>query len=114
LLPKSDDLSEIARAVAEAHVYIALDASAAVFGMFARGAIVEIPPAGMECVTFGSPWAQVNGALYVPLSSNPECECESTNITCYLAAYPVWNKVHETDLKLAMEFALEQSRAKIL
>jgi hypothetical protein len=109
LLPDSDDIEVGARAVARAHVFVACDISATIFGMFSRTVVVEIQPNGLECTRFGKLWAIAGGAKYIPAFRAKACTCAARNYSCYLQMTPSWENLDETAVMRAIAKALNET-----
>jgi hypothetical protein len=113
LLPDTDDIAAAAKTVAGAHVFVACHISAVILEMLAHRAVVEVQQQGLECTSFGRLWAAVRGAVYVPIGTESECACPAANLSCYLDTLPVWHRINETTVILAIKSAFKQADAGV-
>jgi hypothetical protein len=103
-LPITDDLSVVADSVRGARIFVCSHISTCVFGIFLgrNGTMLEIPPDGFECTTFGEIYAQLAKAEYFPLLTSERCSSICSKLSCYLDMEPSYQRSHIEMIRMAV------------
>jgi hypothetical protein len=109
--PKSDNFWKIVQKVAECQIVFVGHISSTAFGLFLshNATMLELQPEGLECTAFGERFAELAGAHYRPVRSAPRCDCQFTNLTCYLEHKRKYPPVSDAELKVSLELAFAEA-----